>query len=577
MMTPQPLGLPRLPDIEPLPRYALLGHLRPRDRYAVRVVERQERGAAVLTRHLISAAAYRGEEVAVHVAVCVRNPADRSIVLSVPGGRGAFDEATLCWLANHFRANYAAVDWIGRGRSPAHPHLRCDYDPIYMDDDDIRTSFMFHNLAAIWAVVDWLFGEGYAPVDVAGGSWGGVYSFLMAALEPRVLRIFPTFGCGGMSFPGVEKRSMWEAALEAMGPGRTRRWSAAFDPLPRIGQVAAAVHYDTATNDKFFSLEMAMATWSRVARPNFLSVIANQDHMTRPFGAQPYLVQRLSDAALAPCRALTRKGVDVDPRSGEIRCFPVAGDETDLRLVWSEQDGEHGHMSREWLEAAPRTIDGDAAVFAISPTGPRSTILFYLNRIATIDGHAVNASTPIRSLGPDEGHAAPAPRVATLLDAREADPVSAPFEDRSGPAVTAEEGGWKIQFAGHGALARASRFGVRPWLLPRGWQTIEIVLREPATAGIGALSLYLSRRYQRFDEEAVAQSFAEAESVGDGGLRRYRFARDRFAPAIVVEQRFRPYALPAAADIPDDFDAVGFIDFAGTAAVSFVLVSIGIS
>ncbi|HEY1798208.1 MAG TPA: hypothetical protein VGG57_18990, partial [Stellaceae bacterium] len=361
---------------------------------------------------------------------------------------------------------------------------------------------------------------------------------------------------------------------EAMGPARVRRWSEAFDPLLRIGDVTAAVHYDTATNDKFFSLEMAMATWSRLAAPNFLSVIANQDHMTRPFGAQPYLVQRLSDAALAPCRALSRTQVEADPRSGEISCFPVDDDETDLRLVWSEQDAGHGHMSREWFTAMPGSIGGGAAIFSIAPTGRDSTILFYLNRIATTNGGPVNASTPIRLFTADEGRAAASP-ITTLVDARGADLVAAPFEDRSGPAVTAEEGGWAIRFAGHGALARASRFGVRPWLLPSGWQMIEVTLREPVPVEIGGLSLYLSRRYQRLDEEAVAQSFAE--SIGEDGLRRYRFARDRFAPAIVVEQRFRRHTPPAAADILDDFDAIGVIDFDGRAAVSFALVSITIS
>jgi hypothetical protein len=235
-------------------------------------------------------------------------------------------------------------------------------------------------------------------------------------------------------------------------------------------------------------------------------------------------------------------------------------------------------MSREWFVATPSETAGAAALFRIPRTGRNSTVLFYLNRVATIDGRHVNVSTPIRSLDPDDGPiASAAPRIATLLDADGADPVLAPFEDRSGPAVNAAEGGWTIAFAGHGPLARASRFGVRPWLIPAGWQAIEIALREPAPSGMGALSLYLSRRYQRFDEEAVAQSFAEARPAGDDGLWRYHFARDRFVPAVVVEQRFRRHVLPAAADILDDFDAVGLIDFDGRATVSFVLTSISIS
>src|SRR5579862_3942931 len=265
-------------ELCPLPREDLLGHLRPVEQYRIEALPPERRGDVEMRRYCLSAESYRGAEVRVSLRVCLFDPASPQITLSIPGGAGVFRDDILWWLAGSLRANYAAIDWVGRGQSPVHDDLVCNYDPIFLESDDIRDSFLLHNLAAIWAALNWMFREGLRPVDLIGGSWGGVFCFLLAALDRRVERIFPSFGCGGFSLPNVEKRSMWDAAFEVMGPARTALWCAAFDPLLRLADSAAAVYYETATNDKFFSIDMAMATWRRVANPIFFGLLPNRDH-----------------------------------------------------------------------------------------------------------------------------------------------------------------------------------------------------------------------------------------------------------------------------------------------------------
>src|SRR5215472_14193590 len=150
------IGAPeQFPEIMALPPTDMLGYLRSVEHYSVRLLASEQRSAASMTRYLISAASFAGAEVAVHVQLCVYVASDRRLVLSIPGGGGVFREDTTWWLAQHFKQNYAAIDWIGRGRSPEHPHLRCDYDPIYMTEDDVRDSYTYHNVAALWAALNW--------------------------------------------------------------------------------------------------------------------------------------------------------------------------------------------------------------------------------------------------------------------------------------------------------------------------------------------------------------------------------------------------------------------------------------
>jgi pimeloyl-ACP methyl ester carboxylesterase len=570
--------------LDALPRDVLLGHLRPVEQYAVETLPGERRGALEMRRYLVSGVRYRGAEVCLSLRVCLFDPAASPIVLSIPGGGGSFPDDALWWLAGRFQTNQAAVDWIGRGQSPAHDAIECLYDPIFMDSDDVSESYLFHDLAAIWAALNWLFHIGLRPVDLVGGSWGGVLCFLLAALDPRVERIFSSFGCGGFALPGVEKRSMWDAAFEHMGRGRVAAWCAAFDPLLRMADVGAGVYYETATNDKFFSIDMAMETWRRVRNPIFLGILPNRDHDMRPFGVQPYVVQRLAADDVARCRALTEQRVDWDPGRGEVRCAaPDDGDKRPGAVIASEQLPAHGNMSREWVAhepigPAPSSRGDGGWRCALQRSDPAASVLYFAHgRVTSEGGDTLHAATPIRPAAWQAGEyrAQKSPGGGILLDARGGDPLDAPIGDKMNPAIRAVPAGWSIEFAGM-RRSRATRFGVGKWQLPSAWQTIEIVLAAPADDVVDKLDLVLSRRYQLFDEEAVLQPFRDAAVTRAGDLGIYCFAREGFAPAVIVEPRFRAPALPEADAVLADFDAIGLADVDGRAAGAVVLVAIAI-
>ncbi len=568
------LSEPETP-LAPVPAAEMLGHVRPRRQFAVRYTGSEACAAGDIEEYHISGAMVDGTETFVSLRLLVTAPDQKRLVFSLPGGAGAFRDTTLAWLGQTFGGNHAAVDWIGRGRSPGHDTVTCRYDPIWLDADSYRDAYLFHNIAAIWAAFDWLHGLGFVPDRVVGGSWGGVYSLLLGALDRRVAHVYSTFGCGGFSIPGIEKRSMWDAALQQMGPARAGEWFRAFDPLLRAGDIRASVYFETATNDKFFSLDMATATWEALPNRLFLALRHNQDHTMRPFGPQSYALAAIEQeggaASLAPGRAMSRKRGTVAVNGQAMHWLLSEEEVASTALAASEQWADRGDMSRAWNLYAPAAHYAGIAEFPLTTTDPDAAALCYLTRTFSAGGHLLHAASALHR--PCLRHSADGETYRDLLPAPDADPWDAPIGDKASPPITrhADAGGSAFRF---GFTAnrrdRVIRFGLHPWRLAPGWSTIDVFCAE-GCCGPDGLALFLSCRYNRLDEISVAQSFASALRRNEQGSVVFRFARADFVPSVVIEQRFGPIGLPDATSVLDRFDAIGLTDPDGACSGDFLL------
>ena len=321
-------------------------------------------------------------------------------------------------------------------------------------------------------------------------------------------------------------------------------WCRAFDPLLRAQDIAASVYFETATNDKFFSLDMAMATWRALPNRNFLALRHNQDHTMNPFGQQPYAIEAIERAGnadvLAPARAMNDKHFSFVRDGAEEICWPVDDAEFgSVRLAVSEQLAGRGDMSREWRLVAPRTRANRTAVFPTGESaGAGSTSLFYLTREFAVGGRRVHAATPVHRR---EGAGEPALDFTRDLLPDPAQSVwEAAFGDKTSPVASNVDGGFGFAFTGE-IRQRTTRFGIRPWLLPRDWQAIEIECGvRPDDAG--ELWLFLSTRYNELAESSVVQRFADAAIEGSGDGVRMRFGRERFRAARHHRAALRPAA-----------------------------------
>jgi hypothetical protein len=207
-------------------------------------------------------------------------------VLLVPGGFGSTPADEVQHIVRECEVVALGIDWIGAGLSPPVKGLTPWPNQFRFDGESYRDSYQFHNLTALLRATNFLLEQ--PSVDrgqlmAMGGSWGGFYCWLLAGVDPRFAYIFPTFGCG---FLEAECHQVWESDMISMGEEKREEWLRAFDPARRAHLIEAAVFYQTATNDKFYSLLPAMHTYKRVRGEKRLLLARNQDHFMDPHDTQ---------------------------------------------------------------------------------------------------------------------------------------------------------------------------------------------------------------------------------------------------------------------------------------------------
>jgi 2-polyprenyl-3-methyl-5-hydroxy-6-metoxy-1,4-benzoquinol methylase/cephalosporin-C deacetylase-like acetyl esterase len=324
---------------------------------------------------------YKGEKIFMHGWLCrpLDEPGLLAPVLVIPGGRGEMPDArSPIWIAGTTRGVVLAVDWIGAGRSS---HLS-DLSPwrnAMRFEGDYRNSYQYHNLRALMRATEVLLTQPDADVSqltAVGGSWGGFYSWLLAGIDPRFKYIFPTFGCGYLD---TEARQVWESYFTSMGPEKTEEWLKAFDPGRRVHLVKAAVFYQQATNDRFYSMPASMETYRRVRTEKRLLLAYNQDHTTEPYYAQDTaMVRAVLDGAESEAMPEIHSANWI-PGTNLVEVEAARTDRVSLSVVFSAGSYTTS-FGRYWREVPAQLRDG-RYVAEIPVVDPKREIWFY--------GHAV--------------------------------------------------------------------------------------------------------------------------------------------------------------------------------------------
>ncbi len=148
---------------------------------------------------------------------------------------------------------------------------------------DPRRAPIYHGAVALLRAVAFL--ESRPEVDrtrigMAGSSWGGFYTTLMAGVDPRLKACSSMFGCGGLQLGNV----WWDG--RGPDPARDRafreRWRTTLDPAWRLPHTKAAIAWFTGTNDTFYWLPAVDESYRRAGGPRHLSLLPNWDHALTP-------------------------------------------------------------------------------------------------------------------------------------------------------------------------------------------------------------------------------------------------------------------------------------------------------
>ena len=149
--------------------------------------------------------------------------------------------------------------------------------------DDPRKAPIYHGAVALLRAVSYL--ESRPEVDktrigMAGSSWGGFYTTLMAGLDPRLKAASSMFGAGSLQ--------LGNAWWDGQGPNPKRdeafrkRWASTLDPALRLPQSKTPIAWFTGTNDSFYWLPAVLDSHARAAGPKHLSLLPNYNHALTP-------------------------------------------------------------------------------------------------------------------------------------------------------------------------------------------------------------------------------------------------------------------------------------------------------
>jgi dienelactone hydrolase len=149
--------------------------------------------------------------------------------------------------------------------------------------DDPRQAPIYHGAVALLRAVSFL--ESRAEVDrerigMAGSSWGGFYTTLMAGVDPRLKAASCMFGCGSLELGN----NWWDS--QGRDPKRDdafrKRWAQSLDPALRLSKSKTPIAWFTGTNDTFYWLPSVMDSHAKAAGPRHLTLLANYNHALTP-------------------------------------------------------------------------------------------------------------------------------------------------------------------------------------------------------------------------------------------------------------------------------------------------------
>ena len=268
--------------------------------------------------------------------------------------------------------------------------------------DDPHQAPIYHGAVALLKAVSYL--ESRPEVDknrigMAGMSWGGFYTTLMAGLDPRIKAGSSMFGTGSLQLGNIWWDGQgWDAKRDA---AFRERWRTTLDPAWRLPKRRVPIAWFATTNDWFYWMPALMQTYDMAPGAKHLSLMPNWDHafpgnfVTQTFA---FLDVHLKDAPdfnrVTPIKVFKRG----QQLMAEWK-FSGPRKVTSADLILSY--GDNGNWTSRYWKTLPARIEGQICTAVL----PVSALPYYIG--GTIyDADTFRYSTPLqRVYTPDFGKA----------------------------------------------------------------------------------------------------------------------------------------------------------------------------
>jgi len=266
--------------------------------------------------------------------------------------------------------------------------------------DDPRKTPIYHGAVALLKAVSYL--ESRPEVDksrigMAGMSWGGFYTTLMAGLDQRIRVGSSMFGTGNLQLGNIWWDGQgWDTKRDA---AFRERWSRTLDPASRLRRRLVPMGWFATTNDWFYWMPALMQTYAMTPGVKHLSLMPNWDHaFPGSFVTQTFA---FLDVHLKGAPAFNRvTPVNVVKRGEDLVAewkFSGPRKVTSADLILSY--GEAGNWTSRYWKTLPARIQGQTCTAML----PASSLPYYIGgTIYNADGFRTSTQLQ-RVFTPDFG------------------------------------------------------------------------------------------------------------------------------------------------------------------------------
>jgi dienelactone hydrolase len=269
---------------------------------------------------------------------------------------------------------------------------------------DPRRAPIYHGAVALLRAVSYLASRPEVDrerIGMAGSSWGGFFTTLMAGLDPRLKAASSMYGCGTVQLGNAwwDGRG-WDAGRD---PAFRERWRTTLDPAFRLPQTPTPIAWFTGTADQFYWLPAVMASHAAAGGPKHLGLLANWQHaLTETLDEQVFAWLDVHLKGAPPFLAVTP--VEVVPEGGgRVARWKYAGPRRFARAELLVSYGAAGNWtSRYWL-----TLPAEARDVACRAALPDAPLPCFVSG-TVVDADGFRSSTPLLAVAAGKGEALPA-------------------------------------------------------------------------------------------------------------------------------------------------------------------------
>ncbi|MBL8851640.1 MAG: acetylxylan esterase [Planctomycetaceae bacterium] len=263
--------------------------------------------------------------------------------------------------------------------------------------DDPRQAPIYHGAVALLKAVSFLISRPEVDperIGMAGSSWGGFFTTLMAGIDSRLKVAACLYGTGGLHLGNAWWDGPSSNGREPPTPAERERWRQTLDPAWRLPTKRTPIAWFTGTNDVFYLMPAVMHSYERAAGPRHLMLLPNWDHAL-PATLHDELIFSWLDAYLqdaTPPPAVSPVTVSHE-ESRITACWDFDGDAVSADLIVSY--GATGNWRGRYWQSIPATIDGHSCRAEI----PAARYPCFISG-AVVDKRGHRSSTPLLLVDP---------------------------------------------------------------------------------------------------------------------------------------------------------------------------------